>query len=138
MKNFSLFLVLLLSVVLISPPKSNAQWVQTNELLGAEINCFAVSGENLFAGTYKGVFLSTNNGTSWTEVSSGLTNISVLSLAVSGTDLFVFTGSGVFVRPLLELITSGEQSSTQLPEKKIQLKQALQLKVVLHLCNALG
>ena len=38
----------------------------------------AVSGTNLFAGTDGGgVFLSTNNGTSWTAVNTGLTNTDV-------------------------------------------------------------
>ena len=40
----------------------------------------AVSGTNLFAGTYGGgVFLSTNNGTNWTAVNNGLTNSNVCS-----------------------------------------------------------
>ncbi|MCX6145244.1 MAG: T9SS type A sorting domain-containing protein [Ignavibacteriales bacterium] len=73
-----------------------AQWLQTNGPYGGKVNCFTVSGTNLFAGTYGGVFLSTNNGTSWTAVNTGL-NTSVLSLAVSGTNLFAGTsGGGVF------------------------------------------
>ena len=76
-----------------------AQWVQTNGPFAGDVKCFAVSGTNLFAGTYSdGIFLSTNNGTSWTEVNSGLTNISVYALAVSGTNLFAGTdGDGVFL-----------------------------------------
>ncbi len=51
---------------------AHAQWVQTNGPYGGMINSFAVSGTNLFAGTGGGgVFLSTNNGTSWTA--TGLT-----------------------------------------------------------------
>jgi len=39
-----------------------------------------------------------NNGTSWTEVNSGLTNQSVNALAVSETNLFAGTeGGGVFL-----------------------------------------
>ena len=45
---------------------AHAQWVQTNGPYGGMIQCLAVSGTNLFAGTDGGVFLSTNNGTSWT------------------------------------------------------------------------
>jgi hypothetical protein len=58
-----------------------------------------ISGTNLFAGTYYGgIFLSTNNGSSWTEVNSGLTTLNVLALAVSGTNLFAGTwGGGVFL-----------------------------------------
>jgi hypothetical protein len=46
-----------------------------------------------------GVFLSTNNGTSWTAVNNGLTNTFVRALAVSGTNLFAGTveGGGVFL-----------------------------------------
>jgi hypothetical protein len=58
----------------------------------------AVSGTNLFAGTSgAGVFLSTNNGTSWTAATTGLGNTAVPSLAVSGTNLFSGTqGHGIF------------------------------------------
>jgi hypothetical protein len=77
-----------------------AQWVQTNgRTYSGNILALAVSGTNLFAGTSSGgVFLSTNNGTSWTAVSTGLTNGFIWSLAVSGTNLFAGTfGSGVFL-----------------------------------------
>jgi hypothetical protein len=39
-----------------------------------------------------GVFLSTNNGGSWTQ--TGLTNTPIYSLAASGTNLFVGSGAG--------------------------------------------
>ncbi|MCL6493864.1 MAG: T9SS type A sorting domain-containing protein [Ignavibacterium sp.] len=77
-----------------------AQWVQTNGPYGGYVRSLAVSGTNLFAGTFGGggVFLSTNNGTSWTAVNTGLTFNRVYSLAVSGTNLFAGTwGGGVFL-----------------------------------------
>ena len=80
---------------------AHAQWVQTNGPNGGMITSFAVSGRNLFAGTDGGVFLSTNNGTSWTA--TGLTRAWVSALAVSpngagGTNLFAGTyGGGVFL-----------------------------------------
>jgi photosystem II stability/assembly factor-like uncharacterized protein len=54
---------------------------------------------NLFAGTQGGhVFLSSNNGTSWSNADSGLANTDVWSLAVSGINLFAGTyGSGVYL-----------------------------------------
>ncbi|MBK6876815.1 MAG: hypothetical protein IPG99_10295 [Ignavibacteria bacterium] len=73
-----------------------AQWIQTNGPYGGHISSFAVSGTNLFAGTGRGVFLSNNNGISWTAVNNGLMNTIVLSLAVSGTNLFAGTYGGVF------------------------------------------
>ena len=59
----------------------------------------AVSGSNVFAGTGGGgVFLSTNNGTSWAAVNTGLTNTSATSFAVSGSNVFAGTfGGGVFL-----------------------------------------
>lgn len=75
-----------------------AQWVQTNGPYGGKVNSLAVSGTNLFAGTWSGgVFLSTNNGTSWAAVNTGLTHTNVYSLAVSGTNLFAGTSAGVFL-----------------------------------------
>ncbi len=61
-----------------------------------------VSGNNIFVGTQEGtvgpnggVYLSTNNGTSWTP--AGLSNtIQVSSFSVSGTDLLAATDDGVY------------------------------------------
>ena len=67
-------------------------------LMNANVYALAVIGNNLFAGTNVGVFLSTNNGTNWTAVDSGLTKTYVLSFAVSGTNLFTgINRSGVFL-----------------------------------------
>jgi photosystem II stability/assembly factor-like uncharacterized protein len=95
-----LTLIIFVSIVI----NTNAQWVQTNGPLGGIINAFATlpkttGGTNLFAAlSNNGVFLSTNNGTSWTAVNNGLTNLDVRALAVSGTNLFAGTyGGGVFL-----------------------------------------
>jgi hypothetical protein len=98
---------------------SGISWTAVNTgLTNTYVFALAVSGTNVFAVTYGGVFLSTNSGTSWTAVNTGLTGTGVLALAVSGTDVFAGTGgSGVWRRPLSEMITSIEQTSAQLPEK---------------------
>jgi photosystem II stability/assembly factor-like uncharacterized protein len=78
-------------------------WQKTNGPYGGFANCFASipadsGGTNLFVGTVNGVFLSSNNGTSWTAVNSGLPNDDVECLAVIGTSLFAGTAlSGVFL-----------------------------------------
>ena len=80
----------------------SAQWVQidSNPDVGTTEMCLAVSGSNLFAGTINGVFRSTDNGTNWTAVNSGLTNPFIHCLTVSGGNLFAGTygggGGGVF------------------------------------------
>jgi hypothetical protein len=84
------------------------------------VSALAVSGTNLFAGTSGGVFLSTNNGTSWTAVNSGLTNTDVLSLAISGTNLFAGTyGSSVWRRPLSQMITGIEEQHGEVPDHSV-------------------
>jgi hypothetical protein len=84
-------------LVLLIADTSPAQWVQTNGPFGGTISAFASSGTNLFAGAYPGgVFLSTNNGTNWTGVNSGLTNDAVDALLVAGGYLFAGTDGGAF------------------------------------------
>jgi hypothetical protein len=60
------------------------------------IHSLAVLGNNIFAGTdYNyGVYLSTNNGTNWTQTS--LNNVFVWSLAVLGNNIFA-GGGGVYI-----------------------------------------
>jgi hypothetical protein len=84
-------------VVLLGAQSLQAQWIQTNGPYGRSVRCFAGNGSNLFAGT-GGLFLSTNNGTSWTAVNTGLTNTNAQALVVNGSNLFAGTwGGGVFL-----------------------------------------
>ncbi len=95
-----LLTTVILGILFICVTQTKAQWVQTNGISRENIDSFAISGTNLFAGTMgDGVFLSTNNGTSWTAVNTGLTDTLVTSLAVSGTNLFAGTDNygGIFL-----------------------------------------
>jgi hypothetical protein len=95
MRSKSLCLALVFGLLC---PCAPGQWVQTNGPYGGDILCLAVSGTNLFAGTLaSGVFLSTDNGKSWSAVDSGLTIVSVNALAVSDTHLLAGTALGIFV-----------------------------------------
>jgi hypothetical protein len=83
------------------PSPLDAQWVQTSGP-GGNINCLTVSGTNLFAGSDSGLFLTTNQGTSWTAMNSGLTNTDVNTVAVipngaGGTNLLAGTGGGIYL-----------------------------------------
>lgn len=104
MRLFRLFLPFLVAIIL-NFTIAYGQWTQTNGPNGCQVNCLTVCGTNLFAGTYGGggIFLSTNNGTSWTPVNTGLSsaslpyalgNTSVYSFAVSGTSVFAGTNGG--------------------------------------------
>jgi hypothetical protein len=88
------------------------------------VNALAFSGSNIFAGTTGGVFLSTNSGTSWAAVDSGLTNSYVTALAVSGSNIFAGTyGSGVWRRPLSEMITTVHEAAEIGLPKRFSLEQ---------------
>ncbi|MDR3503121.1 MAG: T9SS type A sorting domain-containing protein [Legionella sp.] len=73
----------------------HGQWIQTNGPNSGAISSFAVIGTNLFAGILdNGIFLSTDDGTTWNAADAGLTNYNIRSLAVSGTNLIAGTGGG--------------------------------------------
>ena len=72
----------------------NAQWQQASGPYGGTIYCFANSGSAIFVGTTNGVFSSTNNGSSWTAMNSGITNKTVKSIAIIGTNMFAGTSKG--------------------------------------------
>jgi hypothetical protein len=63
----------------------------------AIIQALAVKDSVVYAGTYYGVFSTTNHGASWRELNVGLTYLNVSALAVQGTILFAGTnGGGLF------------------------------------------
>jgi photosystem II stability/assembly factor-like uncharacterized protein len=103
-----------------------ATWVPRG-LDGAFINAILPIGTNLVAGTLNnGVFLSTDSGNSWEGVSEGLADSNVSSLAVDSTNvsspmLFAgINGSGVWRRPLSEMIASYAVESTSSAEETIR------------------
>jgi hypothetical protein len=81
-------------VLRIGIPTPGAGVVTTTDLKDTAVYALAVSGTNLFAGTERGVFRSTNGGINWTAVNNGLTKSEVLALAVQGSNLFAGTKEG--------------------------------------------
>jgi len=71
---------------------TGASWtaVNTGLLPYRYINTLAVDGANLYAGTTGGIFVSTNNGTSW-SAATGVTGMDVHAFAVSGANLLAGT-----------------------------------------------
>jgi hypothetical protein len=72
----------------------------------AIVDCLAVSGTNILAGTDgKGVFLSTNQGQSWTPLNTGLpADAHVRCFAISEANLFAgILGRGIWRFPLSAL-----------------------------------
>lgn len=100
MRSHKAICLVSLGILLSFSKGSNARWERTggSGLTHATISCFVVRGTDLFAGTLKeGVFLSTDNGTSWKAVNSGLPiGVVIEDLAVIGTNLFAGATQGIF------------------------------------------
>lgn len=82
-------------------PVSGGSWTFAGGGMSSncEVKCFAVNSNGLYAGSSNCGFLrSTNNGDTWTEMNSGLTNIQVFAQTTRGVgEMFVSTvGGGVF------------------------------------------
>ena len=99
MKKMSAIMLFCIAGILCSIDNLVGQSIQITNEPHAKVRALAVSGNNLFAGTvHGGVFRSTNNGESWADASSGLTNFDITCIAVSGNNLFAGTwGGGVFL-----------------------------------------
>ncbi len=78
---------------------NSTSWTAVNNGLTSNIiDVLALSGANLFVGTYGGygggVFVLTNNGTSWT---GSLSPMIINAFAFSGINAFAGTNAGVFL-----------------------------------------
>jgi hypothetical protein len=86
----------------------NNIWTSVNEGISySGIADIITCGNNLIASTYGGgVFLSTNNAETWTAINNGLSlsGLNTRSLIVMGTDLYAGTFSGVWKRPISDLL----------------------------------
>ena len=97
MNKIHSFAIVCIEILMFAFHGASAQWVQTNGPWGGDIHAFAVSGSTILAGTdASGVFISTNDGTSWTAADSGLTADCVQSLAASDSTIWAGTSTGVF------------------------------------------
>lgn len=78
---------------------STAQWLRRDTGISGNVNTMITHGSNLVAGTDSfGAYISADNGTSWSAISTGLTTVNVRSLASNGVNLFAGTeGGGVFL-----------------------------------------
>ncbi len=72
---------------------SQAQWVRTGPA-GGFADAFTASGPYLFVGTSSGIFRSSDSGTTWTQINTGLTDTIVTALGTMGTYLFAGTDTG--------------------------------------------
>jgi len=72
-------------------------WASAN-FIPSTVTSLASIGGTVFAGTeLQGIYSSTNQGTNWIRVNTGLTDSTITCLATLGGTLFTGTTSGVFV-----------------------------------------
>ena len=81
-----------------------AQWVQSGPYgYGCHINVFALSGHDVFAGGYNGIFVSTNDGMNWKGAVNGPFNacqaLAVFPTAAGGTNLLAGCGLSILYSP---------------------------------------
>jgi len=95
-KSYTIILTLVLGFLFNG--KLQAQWIQMGGINLGQTDAFAISDTTLIAGTFgRGVFLSTNNGKSWSAINNGLTNFYINALAIYDTTIFAGTNDGVFL-----------------------------------------
>ncbi|MDR3610344.1 MAG: T9SS type A sorting domain-containing protein [Ignavibacteriaceae bacterium] len=93
-KIFCARVFVLLQLLILSNGILQAQWVNVNVPFTGGAYCLMPVGTNIFAGTYgAGIYLSTDNGTSWTAKNTGLTDKSLYinCLGVHGQKLYAGT-----------------------------------------------
>lgn len=72
------------------------QWIQANNPFGGNVSSLAISNTNIFAGTRNGLFVSSDNGKTWTAANNGLTDPRINALLTLDQNIFAGTASGVF------------------------------------------
>ena len=94
MKKNVWYLGVIVAGLLAIAQTANADWQKNNAAQG-NIYCFGVNGTNMFAGGNGAILYSSDTGTNWTLVDSGLPKGKAInSIAISGTNTFAGTGTG--------------------------------------------
>ncbi|MGD0591782.1 MAG: T9SS type A sorting domain-containing protein [Bacteroidota bacterium] len=89
MKKYYCFFIAFIFTTAFLHHTASAQWIQTNGPYGGLVMSFASDGTNIFAGTNSGgVYLSTNNGQSWSAANSGLPIGELASITINGSMIF--------------------------------------------------
>jgi photosystem II stability/assembly factor-like uncharacterized protein len=92
-----LFLISVFLLTVSAVPPAYSQWVQTTALPNSAIHGFGTIGTTLFAGTEGGIFLTSDNGTTWTPSNSGFAGGIAYSFTTIGSNIFVGSDSGILV-----------------------------------------
>lgn len=98
MKNKKVCFTIAVFSFLVHVQPCPAQWTQTNGPSVTYVHSLACKGTTLYAGTTSGVFVSPDNGATWTARNNGLTALEVRALCLCDSFLFAGTaGGGAFL-----------------------------------------
>jgi hypothetical protein len=76
------------------PIHSQAQWKECPGLYGGTVSALCSSGSYLYAGTTRGIYLSTDGGLNWIHSVNGLSKLAVNSVAADANSIVAGTSSG--------------------------------------------
>ncbi len=80
-----------------APAQSPAQWRQLKPLEGGSVPALLELGGRVYAGTgLRGVFASTDGGTTWREANNGMGNLLVNALVAAGGNILAGTNAGIY------------------------------------------
>ncbi len=92
-----LFLAIIITVMNLSAQPDARRWHSISALGGGQINALALIGGRVFAGTKTGVYISDDDGKSWIESNSGITDTYIQCLAETDGRIYAGTlNNGVF------------------------------------------
>ncbi len=96
--SFTATVLIILTCSIFTFAQLPGQWTSTTLPVANKTRTLLVNGTTVLAGTSTaGVWSTTDNGTTWTQINTGLTFLDVKALAASGTTLYAGTnGGGVF------------------------------------------
>ncbi len=100
------------SGIFVSTNQGGTWGARSSGLYAGNINALLAVDSFVFAGIFRGgVYRSTINGANWVEENFGLGDTVVYALGVSNYSIFAGTNSGIWKRPISELITSVSDNS---------------------------
>ena len=99
--------------------QNGEKWdIADSSFMGRSIFAFESNEKNIFMATDTGVFRSTDYGSTWDDISSGMKNIFVSSIFKSDNYLYANTINGIWKRPLSEITAiDDEKNGGKIPNK---------------------
>lgn len=97
-KNLTVLSLTIICGILLMMSYSNlcfGQWAKKT-IEGGSVNCFLKNGVDIYAGTFGGVYKSSDNGALWAISNDGLTQIDVRCMLKTSSKMFVGSGGGIY------------------------------------------